>query len=79
MKVGHAQPGQDAAVKLEQKNVGTCGDFGGLKMELKASNDGKIKFTNEFTGLMKVSKSKGSLTYFDSFYSYRILKGSKTL
>lgn len=53
MKVGHAQPGQDAAVKLEQKNVGTSGDFGGLKMELKASNDGKIKFTNEFTGLMK--------------------------
>jgi len=44
MKVGHAQPGESAVVKLEQKNKGVSTDFGGLTCELKASNDGKVKF-----------------------------------
>lgn len=44
LKIGHAQPGENHAVKLEQKNKASSGDLGGLKMEVKASNDGKVKF-----------------------------------
>jgi len=48
-------------------------------MELKASNDGKYKFSNEFSGLFKVSNFKVLLTYFYSFFFYRTLKALKTL
>jgi len=53
LKVGHSQPGENHNIKLEQKSKGVSTDFGGMEMEIKATNDGKIKFTNEFSGVFK--------------------------
>lgn len=46
LKVGHAQPGENHGVKLEEKLKATTTEFGGLSMEVKATNDGKIAFDN---------------------------------
>lgn len=49
LKLGHvAQAGENHTVKLEQKSKGVSTDLGGMEMEIKATNDGKLKFSNEF-------------------------------
>jgi len=53
LKVAHSQPGENHNVKLEQKSKGFSSDFGGMDMEIKATQDGKFKFTNEFAGVFK--------------------------
>lgn len=80
LKVAHSQPGENHTVKFEDKLDGTSKDLGGMKMEVKATNDGKIAFDNQLTGLFKVSNQNSPLTYFHSFFlSFRMLKVSKTL
>lgn len=53
LKIAHSQPGENHVVKLEEKITSTGTEFGGLNMEVKATNDGKIAFKNEMNGLFK--------------------------
>lgn len=53
LKVAHSQPGEHHTVKFENKTTGKSTEFGGIKLECKATNDGKIAFKNEFNGLFK--------------------------